>query len=250
MLRVRIATALILLFLAVTFGGCVRSTPDGTPDSPTYTPTASQVHTPTDSSAAIETVLGYAEGCAPPCWHGIIPGISTEEDVVRILEQLDAEDVLSYPGPPEDGTVHVVGLSIGLARITTDGERVEYIWGDSPASYRVKHVIGRLGEPEAVAPRDAMPGMEGVSPYCEDLDFPEGDPTGSFFLMYPSKGTTYVVTRYYYGYVCPGMQVVQFLYYEPTSLEEALNEHGSPAFGKRDFDGVDIVEWHGYGDGY
>ena len=92
----------ILLSLAVLVVGCNETFLAGVFVQPTHTPTARPTKTPTIQPtstpaptptpigwpATAEAVLFGDEPCAPPCWQGITPGVSTEEDVLRILEQL------------------------------------------------------------------------------------------------------------------------------------------------------------------
>ena len=215
-----------------------------------YAPTTSQMHTPTDSPAAIETILGYEEGCAPPCWHGIIPGISTKEEVVQVLGQLVEEGKISgFYAPGSGGHVYADWPRDDAVVFSLDNGKVEYVQGDFyTIDFRVKQVIERFGEPEG-APFTA--GLPEIDLSCEELEeSPDWDPVGGFLLLYPSKGVTFSGYSYYYGFICPEMLAIRFYYYQPRSLSDAFSEGGSPVFGRADFDSEDVVEWHGYGDGY
>jgi len=134
-----------------------------------------------------------------------------------------------------------------------DDGQVDYVWGTfyDHGVFHVQQVIEYFGEPEGVAFIDKMPEID-LS--CEELeDYPDWDPTGGFLLLYPSLGATFSGYKYYYGFICPQMTIEQFNYYQSRSLADALSEGKSVVFGdfgERDFASEDIVEWHGYGDGY
>ncbi len=64
-------------------------------------------------SAPVDTSLLTGEPCEPPCWQGLIPGVSTEEDVnefVRTSELVDQSTL--FRGDITRGTGEVVGVGV------------------------------------------------------------------------------------------------------------------------------------------
>jgi len=82
-----------------------------------------------------------------PGWHGIVPGVSTEEDVVRVLgepterREVGTYVIYHYPSP-------VAGMS-NPDRIVFKGGRVRLI-RDTVGDNNLKLVLIRYGEPEKV----------------------------------------------------------------------------------------------------
>ncbi|NIO68352.1 MAG: hypothetical protein GTN71_04700, partial [Anaerolineae bacterium] len=61
----------------------------------------------------VDTSLLTGEPCEPPCWHGLVPGVSTEEEVdefVRTSELVDQTTL--FRGDITRGTGQVVGVSV------------------------------------------------------------------------------------------------------------------------------------------
>jgi hypothetical protein len=64
-------------------------------------------------SAPVDTSLLTSEPCEPPCWQGLVPGVSTEEEVnefVRTSELVDQTTL--FRGDITRGTGEVVGVSV------------------------------------------------------------------------------------------------------------------------------------------
>ncbi len=64
-------------------------------------------------SPPVDTSLLTGEPCEPPCWQGLVPGVSTEEEVnefVRTSELVDQTTL--FRGDITRGTGEVVGVSV------------------------------------------------------------------------------------------------------------------------------------------
>jgi len=200
----------------------------------------------------MEAVLFGDEPCAPRCWRGITPGVSTEEDVLRILERLKIVGVVEdydRPSSPGDFTHWVYLVGVDKVTIRLEDDRVEFIEGFYlHIGYRIEQAIESLGEPEAVVPYYRMNDRFS----CEEWnDFIATTvPPSPSWLLYPAQGITLVLDTPAPGVICPQMFISGFLYYQPRSLAKALDEDGSPVFGFNITSQEDLVEWHGYGQGY
>jgi hypothetical protein len=205
-----------------------------------------EMESATDS--AIDRGLLYGEPCAPPCWEGITPGVSSKEDVLRILDQLESDGgiesytVWNFRAEGRFGTVYI-GFD--------DDEHVDGIRLHPWFDYRVKQVIDQFGEPEAYA---SPSRLEREDCPCQNWDdeIYERAPSGGGYLLYPSQGVTVRIriAEGYTGCVCSEMETAVLYYYVPRSLADALEEGRTPAFDWADWSSADLVQWHGYGSGY
>ncbi len=137
--------------------------------SPRPTPTLRPP--PVPSSLAWD--LAHDVPCAPPCWEGLTPGVSTLEEVsqaMRLLRQRDSVVQAGCQGTfcsvrDQDGTDVEVYFR--------DDETVETIWGWVPGSeyeegaLTVQQIIDRLGEPEGIIALSRFYGSEGLSASCD-----------------------------------------------------------------------------------
>ncbi len=236
---VRIVASALLCLMLVS-GGCNAY--------PTYSPTP----WPT----LIDRGLFYGEPCAPPCWEGITPGISSEEDVVRRFEQLKSEGrIIDYELTLWDYQADLSpSPSSSRAHLIFHGGRVDYLiirYDLQEFDYRVRQVVERFGEPEAYA---RYSGVEREECYCKEWDDSRAytQPSTVGYLLYPSQGLTFyvAVAEGYQGCICPEMRVGTFYYYQPRSLADALGKDPSPVIRMNKYSQEDIVQWHGYGPGY
>jgi hypothetical protein len=244
---------LTLLCLVLANGGCSSEKPTDLTvqpiDSPVSRPTTTvpvQQLSPWPS-VAVDRGLLHGEPCNPPCWEGITPGISSEEDVVRTFDRLKLEERI------EDYSLWNFRAEgkFGETYVTFQGEHVAEIRIHSNFDYQVRQAIERFGEPVAYAPRSNL-ARDDCS--CENWDTGVyfAAPSASGYLLYPSQGVTILVAiaNGYTGCICPEMKTAVFYYYQPRSLTNALEEDRSPACARINFSSEDIVQWHGYGSGY
>lgn len=253
-------TLVALLCLLVLSNGC-NLAPSGTPTAlsgdqttprPSLLPEPPSTYfpRPTGEEWAIEE-WRYDESCAPPCWNGIVPGVSSAEDVVRILDELQVEGEIQgyaklsdthYRVELPSGDVVSIALPEGLVNGLNLSYRGRYI-------PRLSQVIERFGEPEALGP------SRGLS-WTRDCPRDEWDdrvyytaPSTGVYLLYPSQGVTVRlrIPDGFVGRVCPQMQIATLIFYQPRSLEEALQEERSVAFSWSDWDQAELIPWPGYG---
>jgi hypothetical protein len=181
-----------------------------------------------------------------------VPGISSEEDVMRILGQLEAEGrIASYTKLSDTHCLAQFpsGGSLGVALI--DGYVRNLTVGYEAFDYRVRQVIERFGEPEAYGPYSNFNRSDCSCENWDDSVVYSAPSTGGY-LVYPSQGVTVRVRipGGYIGCICPEMKAGVLYYYQPRSLAYALQEGRTPAFGGIDWSSEDLVQWHGYGPGY
>jgi len=220
---------------------------------------ATSVVRPTSQSpipTVIDRGLLYGEPCAPPCWEGITPRVSTEAAVVRSLIRLKAEgriekysrgpvSYLVIPPGPAGGSITIFLSEDGFVSSISLG-----YWGTD--NLRVKRLIDRYGEPEAVVLYYEFERSAPCS--CGDWDdqLYNSAPPSNALLLYPSHGMSVgvIVPNAYLGCICPEMMTLGFSYYQPITIEEALQSGRTPVFLMADLDAEDLSKWHGYGSGY
>lgn len=190
--------------------------------------------------------------CIFACWENIIPGVSTENDVIQTIEQLEQDGVVSqfrqlnignysfdlHPGRRGDIVIAKNGYVKWI---------VLYIDG---ANYSVSQVVDSLGEPEGYAPiHQPIPAN---LPCSAEDEIAYTGPTRPGYLMYPSQGISYLIVQLpvINSKICPYTEVQAIFYYSPQSISDALLDDHSPVFGFNQFDEDDIIPWHGYGSGY
>jgi hypothetical protein len=109
-----------------------------------------------ESAESVERSLITGEPCVPPCWQGITPGVSTEEDVIAVLEQAPFVDTISIQQYSRNGEIQSITWigTIGNwnaqintiqfrsdARVSTIEVRLEYELG-------IQELIHIYGEPD------------------------------------------------------------------------------------------------------
>jgi hypothetical protein len=202
------------------------------------------------------TARSVTPTCEPPCWNGLIPGESTREEVLSVLEQLPA--LLEEPGGrvayegPEGFTLYL--YSIGRVTGSYQEGTLEVIRGNFGIYDSVGELVRRHGAPE---------GVLGLGPTESDVtdrfscwgwspSYDEGVATGRI-LVYPEQGMLFLVQRPLDSedLICHGMRLFNFCYYSPTSMQELLgDEHLAEMCNLgRDREAM-LMDWHGFGSGY
>ena len=210
--------------------------PSPMPTFPPYTPEPTIVN------------RGLAEGfpCKPPCWEGLTPGISTEQDVRQTLQQL--QDNGQIPG----FNCSQRACQSSTVMIFWDGGIVTSISGGVEFDFTAQQLIDLIGPPVAVY-SVAGSGCDMCLPYTEGATHTVslGDVPAYFF--YPRLGAWFglYVAGAEAGCMCPAMQVVGFEYLPPMTLEQLLDYMiGSTVPALRGVEESDLVEWYGFGPGY
>jgi hypothetical protein len=228
--------------LVVVLTGCCQPTPDVTRQS-----------TNTHFPILMKTVPSepLSQSCMPPCWEGITPGVTTEEDVIRALDRLEAgQEITSYF---EFGTGYDALLTQGgTFQVTISGGVVDGLDIDiEKLDKRVKDTFSEFGDPEGYAlafknDRENCPCDSWNDQYYSEA------PSRPGYLLFPSQGVTALIDipDRYIGCICSDMKVIRMIYYQPLTLDAALQSSPCPAFRWFDWKVNDIVDWHGYGPGY
>ena len=205
---------------------------------------------PTVGEWAIEEWSGD-EACAPPCWKGIVPGGTSADQVVRILDDLLSEGEIEGYLKLADAHYRAelpsdVAVNIGLCDGQVSHLRMNY---RGPYGPRLYQVIERFGEPEALGPSRGLTWTGACPRDGWDDRLYNTAPSTGIYLLYPSEGVTVrlMVPTGYSGRVCPLMRVVVLIFYPPRSLEQVLQEEGSVAFDGADWNQNDLIPWPGYG---
>lgn len=205
---------------------------------------------------------GLAQGipCQPPCWEGLIPGISTEEEVRQTLERLQKSGQI----PPYDEasgprqTMYRIGKDWeGGIEILTENGKLALIVGKVGFDLDAQQLIDRMGAPRAVTPAQL-----GVTTTCAcaaqharatPSHWYGHHPNSGSSLHYPEKGMifTIAVPPQDEGCICPYMKVTAFSYTPPMATVQEQGQYWvnfhlhSATVHESDF-----VPWHGFGSGY
>jgi len=216
------ALLFVLFCLAVLVAGCRCDgiSPDGAPIQPTHTPTARPTSTPTIQPTSTPTPVGWPatmeavlfgdEPCTPRCWQGITPGVSTEEDVLRILERLKTVGVVEdYDRlSPGSSTYWVHPVGVGKVEIRLEDGRVKLIEGlYLRIGYRAEQAIENFGEPEAVVPYYRMNDRFSCEEWHDFIATTE--PPSPSWLLCPAQGITLILDTPAPGVICPQMFTYQ-----------------------------------------
>jgi len=194
----------------------------------------------------VDMSLLTGEPCEPPCWQGLTPGVSTEEEAsqfLRISELVDRTTL--YRSHLTLGTGAVVGVSMQW----WSSANTSRTWREHPNEFIVKdgvlHEIAvfldcnvTLGD---LLTRYGSPHRWEV--LCVSLDTPDID----VILYYPTRGVTARVRLPSLGVPLePSTEVRQVRYLRPLQKEDFLSL--GPQVGYFPVDEVESLrEWAGYG---
>ncbi|HUW96302.1 MAG TPA: hypothetical protein VMW58_10995 [Anaerolineae bacterium] len=189
----------------------------------------------------LDTSLLTGEPCEPPCWQGLVPGVSTVREVEGVLagsEYVKQDSVErerwggsstiwweSTASPPR-------GTERNAAVIKDSLLQTLVICPDYELA--VDDIVGRYGTPEKLWASWAWPG--GVE--------------AAVTLYYPDEGLTVgLVLQPADGYheLDPGSKVTVVWYFAPTSLEGLINLGESIIFPPKEYVDTELVDWQGYG---
>ena len=202
--------------------------------------------TPEGALVPVDTSLLTGEPCEPPCWQGLTPGVSTEEEVNDFLRSSELVDQSSiFRGELTRDRGEVVGTTIqwwstanmsnvprqfGNDCLIMEGLlQGSIIWLDSEVT--LQDLLERYG-----APAKFTAWMEGVeSPYVKVT------------LFYPRHGfEATLIIRQGEVELRPESEIVRVWYFRSASqIEDYLRlcrEIGYPCASEDT-----LQEWHGYG---
>lgn len=192
--------------------------------------------------------------CSPPCWENIVPGKSTEQDVLLMLPKvsnIDASSITSYnpklvrpEGNPEriyDEIIHALFTSKGRQQNPIG----IYVLGDvvSVLSFELRtddlslsEAIEKLGEPQYVF----------VAPYRENFIVGFVSPSTGTAFVYSTVGKS----KRQRSEIYPEIRVGAFYFFDPETYEQFL-EARFLSVGEWDakYTSQHLVPWTGnYGD--
>ncbi len=175
-------------------------------------------------------------GCDPPCWRGIVPGVTTRTEVIELLgKEPDVDD----PSFPEMNWGNRCVNGRGVPQVTIWFNRSDVVasitLAETKSQRTFEDVVRERGTPSAVMVNECSP---------------ESD-LGYIYLVYHKDGVAFVS-----GFVpvldkpwkTPSARerVYRWIYFVPTSADKMLLEDGIiPGCGLRFYS--DSSEWLGFG---
>ncbi len=161
--------------------------------------------------------------CDPPCWRGIIPGKSTDQQVQPLVEHMPGYErrVIQYDDGPEVTYGWDSGSTVGYSNwstITTKNgvvKEINILY--DKANYTLGDVVDKFGPPEKVEVDQLINGSDVIGPDGKN----NSTATHSLVFHYFTKGL-YFSTDYWPS---PGngaernMKVVVYHYATPTTWE-------------------------------
>ena len=191
--------------------------------------------------------LAYGVPCKPPCWEGLLPGVSTEDEVQQTLQHLQENGEISAFRCEEGGCMvgGVPGTGDGWVSIWIEDGMAQSIQGDVAFDLSAQQVVNLIGEPRAAY---VVGGGR-----CSTCQATGGQFDIPIHIFYPDLGAWFLLLTgsMQAGCICPDARVIAFEYFRPMPITETLDylvSHG--ATGLQDVPAEDLVKWHGFGSGY
>jgi hypothetical protein len=198
--------------------------------------------------------LAYGVPCKPPCWEGLVPGVSTGDDLRRTLQDLRANGQIASFNCSARACIayYLPGVFAGHVSILLEDEVVTLISGDINFDFRVQQLVDSIGEPQMAYSLYATKGCT-----CQGGGDNSGESReGPIELLYLERGASFGlrVPIRQAGCVCPQAKVTMFEYFPPMSLPEYL-DFTARVYGEAfpyvlELQESNYVEWHGFGPGY
>ncbi len=195
----RFGSLLFILFLIA--GGCAHA------------PASSSTAVPSESKCEVPSVYESADSAADQdcpgfCWEGIVPGITTRSEAVRILQNSrwiePGSLVINNPDNNGGATWQWCGFHEGTSSITWR-DTVEFISLTLNQWLEVGDFRAVYGDPEALRVWDG--------------GFPES-PSWSAAFYYPGQGLVlYTAIDPLNPYLAPTTQVIRVEYFSPGIME-------------------------------
>jgi hypothetical protein len=174
--------------------------------------------------------------CDPPCWRGIVPGVTTRDEVIELLDREPEVNDPSYPRVDwgnrciEGGGVPQVEI-----RLDQDDAVVSITLAEAGFRYTFGDAVKEHGPPSSVMVNECSPESN----------------LGYVYLVYHEEGVAFAT-----GYVPvlgkPWQQpsarerVYQWIYFAPTSRDRLLLQEGTiPGCGLSFYS--QSSEWLGFG---
>ncbi|HUW96180.1 MAG TPA: hypothetical protein VMW58_10370 [Anaerolineae bacterium] len=190
-------------------------------------------------ATAIDKSLLTGQPCGPPCWQGLVPGVSTEgqiEDFVSESDYVDdhyrdmhgGETIIWWqaaPGGRDQGTTNAFGIREGV--LSSMVVSLDY-------ELTLDQLLARYGPPEKLWVQWSAGGSA----------------VALVNLYYPSQGfIPQVELEPSNGYheLTAQDTVRRVWYFPPTTLEELANLGPSIPFPPREYVDTDVRDWAGFG---
>lgn len=139
--------------------------PSKTP-TPTLTPTITVTWVPpTLNDYSIQTLIDTNGNCELPCWWGLVPGVTTKEQVVSFFDQIDIDSMESLgknilPDEPSITSEFIEffytlpgGNGIGNLELIFWNDVLTYIAVDEDTAiyrYQLESTLNKLGKPDKI----------------------------------------------------------------------------------------------------
>jgi hypothetical protein len=175
-------------------------------------------------TTTIDNDLMGHEGCAPPCWMGIKPGVTTKSTGIQLLEELEAKG---------EGKLAILPTSLEWQK----NNRLYYLFFDEDIITVIKvrirattvdEIISLFGEPSQFLVGDIIHGSYTLT------------------LLYPDKGIA-VISGGSDGFrIDPNMHVGYAYFMQPTDLKSMLGLLYGNKFAETALSAAQ--NWKGYGE--
>ncbi len=202
-------------------------------------------------SVPINRGLASGNPCKPPCWEGLVPGTSTEEEVQKTLARLQAEgQIVEFLCNAEGCRVTgAPGVSAGDVSIDLQDGMLIAVWGAVEFDFTAEQLVDLMGEPAMVFQWTAAYTPVGAIPSCDERG---GQRDIVTHLFYPEHGAWFqvLVDGGDLGCVTRNAPVTSFQYFTPMSTSEAFQYLRREIVSLSYVDESDLVPWHGFGWGY
>lgn len=243
-----------LLFTVVVFllAACETSTeiPETTLGPSTITGLA------TSSGTLVSPPLfNLGEGCSPPCWEGLIPGISIRQEVWDVIEaplfqqwseenSYGADDYLLIKPEDDPNTFTMLILQM-------NDDIFSSIQGNIDSDIHIDDVISLIGPPPYIAPY--RPIAECM--ICDQRDYPSIESlelVDVVYLLYPEEGVYFQarVDARDWGCLCPNMRLTRFCYIADRAPMELIDRQVLVDTCSLFVTSVETIESHGPWEGY
>jgi len=189
----------------------------------------------------VDRSLLSGDPCQPPCWQGLVPGVSTVQEVEDVLagsEYVKQESVTRerWGGFSTIWWESAVSWASGSGRnaAVMKGEMLQILMICLDYELALEDIVERYGAPEKLWASWAWPGGVEVA----------------VRLYYPAEGLTFaLVLQPSNGYheLEPGSKVTVVRYFAPTSLEGLIDLGESIPFPPREYMDTELADWQGYG---
>jgi len=194
---------------------------------------------------SVQTGLLTGEPCAPPCWQGLTPGQSTEQELAVVLdtsEQVDPRSLRQESGgcgqltywrnrDPFPSLSTQSGWTTNYA--CTSHKVLKVVMEYLGYEVRLEQLLENYGPPDALR---AQPAGVPERPYVE------------VSLYYPARGLMCQLELSDQDEpLRPETRVIRAWYFAPTTLESLANPGSGVPFPPAEYAADALQEWQGYG---